>query len=190
VPAGLFCAAAPVQVTCSWAAQGGTQGWAGACRRGRRGTGRGGTRTDRSATSWWPAAALGAWKQEGGAQRLGRWAGLAHGGDGDDAQVQGRAAGAAAAAGSAQGQGRPGLGVEEEAHGVEGCNGGAQQGDAMQQGDALGDGGGGAGKRAGKREAKRCEARVTRAGFIGHAGADTGEKIRAGYRGTGGARHV
>jgi hypothetical protein len=69
-----------VQVTCSWAAQGGTQGWAGACRRGRRGTGRGGTRTDRSATSWWPAAALGAWKREGGAQRLGRWAGLAHGG--------------------------------------------------------------------------------------------------------------
>jgi hypothetical protein len=26
--------------------------------------------------------------------------------------------------------------------------------------------------------------------FIGHAGADAGEKIRAGYRGTGGARRV
>jgi hypothetical protein len=85
------------------------------------------------------------------------------------AQPGGRAgaAGAAAAAGGAQGQGWPVLGVEEEAHGVEGCNGGAQQGDAMQQGDALGDGGGGAGTRAGKREAKRCEVRVTRAGFIG-----------------------
>jgi hypothetical protein len=32
-------------------------------------------------------------------------------------------------------------------------------------------------------------ARVTRE-FIGHAGADVGEKIRAGYRGIGGARHV
>jgi hypothetical protein len=53
-------------------------------------------------------------------------------------------------------------------------------GDATRQRDGLlaaqgCEGGGCAGKRGGKREAERCKTRVTRE-FIGHAGADVGEK--------------
>jgi hypothetical protein len=45
-------AAVPLQVTCSWAAQGACRAGQGHAGRGRRGAGRGRARTDRLAMSW------------------------------------------------------------------------------------------------------------------------------------------
>jgi hypothetical protein len=94
--------------------------------------GSGRMRCRKTASWWWPALVAAVMQlKEGNAGGHGVLVVRA----GAGAACRGRArpggragaAGPAAAAGGAQGQGRPGLGVEEEAHGAEGCDGGATQ---------------------------------------------------------------
>jgi hypothetical protein len=83
--------------------------------------------------------------------------------------LQGGAAGSECAQGPGAASGEGGRAGRAGTRAAEGRDGGARQGDAMQHGDGLGDGGC-AGTRGGKHEAERCKTRVMRAGFIGYVG--------------------